>query len=522
MAVAIKVGSPCKSGSQATGAVGYANNNLLQWQRKALQFFLFEDIKFLLQFACVNRYIKSMINEPLQHSANSKTALGQWGRAWKADLISYITAIAILIVVPVVVFYFYIAAFYFNCELATPALGLFQGTLSFKDVWRMVPNFSWSAVGIVFCWIAFQAMLACIPDYLHRIIPSYKGGICSGAITPAGNRLKYNINGLQAWLISQILFVMAGIYFKWFSPTVIFDNWGGMLWVANIVGYSVAILVFIKAYASPSFPEDRKMSGNHLYDFFMGVELNPRIKNFDIKLFFNGRPGIVAWTLINLSFAAAQYQIHGTLTNSMLIVNFLQGLYVVYFFWKESWYLNTIDIHHDHFGSMLAWGDMVFLPYMYTLQCLYLVFNPIELSFSYAIFVLSLGLLGFWIFLSANNQKDRFRNTNGHAKILNKSPKFIRCQYTTKDGEHRESKLLLSGWWGVARHANYTGDLLLSLAYSLACGFTHFFPYFYFFFLLILLINRCMRDEYRCSNKYGEYWKQYCEQVPYRLIPRIW
>lgn len=57
----------------------------------------------------------------------------------------------------------------------------------------------------------------------------------------------------------------------------------------------------------------------------MGVEFNPRIgKWFDFKLFFNGRPGIVAWTLINLSFAAKQRELHGHVTNSMVLVNVLQ------------------------------------------------------------------------------------------------------------------------------------------------------------------------------------------------------
>lgn len=36
-----------------------------------------------------------------------------------------------------------------------------------------------------------------------------------------------------------------------------------------------------------------------IYDFYMGVELNPRFgKMWDFKLFHNGRPGIVAWTLM--------------------------------------------------------------------------------------------------------------------------------------------------------------------------------------------------------------------------------
>lgn len=68
-----------------------------------------------------------------------------------------------------------------------------------------------------------------------------------------------------------------------------------------------------------------KFTGNFFYNYMMGVEFNPRIgKWFDFKLFFNGRPGIVAWTLINLSFAAKQRELHGHVTNAMVLVNVLQ------------------------------------------------------------------------------------------------------------------------------------------------------------------------------------------------------
>lgn len=57
----------------------------------------------------------------------------------------------------------------------------------------------------------------------------------------------------------------------------------------------------------------------------MGIEFNPRVgKWFDFKLFFNGRPGIVAWTLINLSYMAKQQELYGHVTNSMILVNVLQ------------------------------------------------------------------------------------------------------------------------------------------------------------------------------------------------------
>lgn len=399
---------------------------------------------------------------------------------------------------------------------------MWDGKIVLSDLISIIPKPTIVAFIIVIVWISLQLVLAVIPDFIHRWVHAYKGGPCLGAITPAGNQLIYNVNGLQAWFLSNIFFILGSYGFGWFSPTFVFDNWGGILWIANAFGFILAISVFLKAYWFPSFKADRKFSGSILYDFFMGIELNPRIGSIDLKFFANGRPGIVAWTIINGSFIAAQYERYGYVTNSMWIVNILQGVYVLYFFWKEAWYLKTIDIHHDHFGWMLSWGDLVWLPYMYTLQGLFLVFHPVELSNEFAAITLLTGAIGFYIFASANNQKDKFRREDGKVLIWGKKPMAIDCEYTTKDGSKRKSKLLISGWWGITRHMNYTGDLLLSLAYSLACGFSYIFPYFYFVFLSILLIHRCIRDEKRCRDKYGEQWLLYTKKVPYRLIPYIW
>ncbi len=197
-----------------------------------------------------------------------------------------------------------------------------------------------------------------------------------GPVTPAGHVLPYNINGLQSWLISNSLFLLNGFYFKFFSPAIIIDNFGGLLWVAISTGNFIALSAYVKALISPSHPKDCKFTGSVLYDIVMGVELNPRFGQlFDFKLFLNGRPGIVAWTIINMSYAWKQYDNQGYVSNSMLLVNYLHMLYVVDFFWNEAWYLHTIDICHDHFGWYYGFGDLAWLPWMYTLQVKHCTFS---------------------------------------------------------------------------------------------------------------------------------------------------
>lgn len=84
------------------------------------------------------------------------------------------------------------------------------------------------------------------------------------------------------------------------------------------------------------------------------------------------------------------------------------------------------------------------------------------------------------------------------------------------------TRLITSGWWGKARHINYFGDWLMSLAWCLPCGFKSFVPYFYCVYFAILLIHRERRDEAKCRKKYGADWDRYCEIVKYRIIPGIY
>ena len=95
------------------------------------------------------------------------------------------------------------------------------------------------------------------------------------------------------------------------------------------------------------------------------------------------------------------------------------------------------------------------------------------------------------------------------------NPKYLQTK--------RGTKLLISGWWGVARHINYFGDLLMAWSWGLTTGFGSYFPYAYAsFYLTPLLIHREMRDDAACQEKYGDDWQKYKKIVPYKMIPYIY
>jgi len=194
------------------------------------------------------------------------------------------------------------------------------------------------------------------------------------------------------------------------------------------------------------------------YDFFIGRELNPRIGPVDLKEFCELYPGLIGWTLLNLANAHKQLKT----TNSMIMVNIFHFVYVLDALVHEPSILSTMDITSDGFGFMLAFGDLTWVPFIYSLQSKYLAHNPTvktyfwihsingvkELSVGFASLILVIHTMGYLIFRGSNSQKDRFRRNPEHPSV--------RKLKTLKTSSGK--KLIISGWWGMARHINYTGS----------------------------------------------------------------
>jgi len=70
----------------------------------------------------------------------------------------------------------------------------------------------------------------------------------------------------------------------------------------------------------------------------------------------------------------------------------------------------TMDITSDGFGFMLAVGDLLWVPFTYTLQARYLAFHPVELGPVKTAAILVLNCIGYYIFRDSNGEKNDFRN----------------------------------------------------------------------------------------------------------------
>ncbi|KAL0187942.1 hypothetical protein M9458_015041, partial [Cirrhinus mrigala] len=160
----------------------------------------------------------------------------------EVDWFSLTGVILLLCFAPFIVFFFIMACDQYQCSITHPLLDLYNGDATLLTIWNRSPSFTWAAAKIYAIWVTFQVVLyMCVPDFIHKILPGYVGGVQEGARTPAGLINKYEVNGLQCWIITHALWVANAQYFHWFSPTIIIDNWIPLLWCTNILGYAVLI-----------------------------------------------------------------------------------------------------------------------------------------------------------------------------------------------------------------------------------------------------------------------------------------
>ncbi|MCB9683247.1 MAG: 7-dehydrocholesterol reductase [Alphaproteobacteria bacterium] len=406
--------------------------------------------------------------------------------------------------------------------LTTPLLSVavwiacahYQGDLSVMwaagpaDWWAHAPMPSLTALGIVAGWTAFQLLLL-------NVLP---GATLLGPVTPAGVQPAYTLNGIAAWVISHA--VVVGAWFAGLPVTGLYDHYGELIITLTLLALAFCGFLYVKGRTFPTSP-DTLYTGNPIFDFFQGIELHPRLLGVNLKQLINCRVSMMGWSVVFVVCALKQIELYGALSTSMAASVAVLVAYLFKFFWWEGGYFHSLDIMHDRFGYYICWGVLVWVPAIYCLVALWLVEHPIAWHPAVAVAMVALGLVSIWINYDADAQRQRVRATNGATTVWGKAPELITARYVTADGEARTSLLLVSGWWGVARHFHYVPELMLAAAWTIPAGFTHFLPWFYWVFLFILLMDRSIRDEKKCAAKYGDDWKVYVGRVRWRVMPGV-
>lgn len=337
-----------------------------------------------------------------------------------------------------------------------------------------------------------------------------------------GKQLKYYCSAYTSFYTTIAL--VAALHFSGVFPLyTILDEFGPLLSVSILSGWLVAIVAYVSALARGA---QHRMSGNHIYDFFMGAELNPRMFGIlDFKMFFEVRMPWYILFLISCAAAARQWEQYGYVSGEVGFIVMAHFLYANATSKGEELIVTTWDMYYEKWGFMLIFWNLSGVPLSYCHCTIYLANHaPEEYRWNrYALAALYVSyLFVYWVWDSSNSQKNRFRAMERGTLIKRNTFPQLPWQtlYNPKTIETGlGDKILADGWYGLARKIHYTCDVYFATTWALITGFDSPFPWFYPVFFVIMIAHRAWRDISRCREKYGEAWREYERQVPYLFIP---
>jgi delta14-sterol reductase len=322
-------------------------------------------------------------------------------------------------------------------------------------------------------------------------------------------RVMYRLNGLLLAVLTWVMFYVGGFVLGLFRPTIIYENMAPLSTTVLITVVLLSVYLFVSGSLNGKGERTGTGVAAFVHDFWAGVELNPSMFGIDVK-FASLKIALVGWILINMSFAAEQLRVNGgKLSDGMILYQFFSLVYSVDYYYNESAMLSTWDIISEHYGFMLIFGNYWWMWFAFCVQGWYLVHDNTRIAPAIQIAIVTFFFVGYYIFRTSNSQKNSFK-TDPNALIWGKKPETI-----------GNGRILVSGWWGILRKANYTGDWMIAIALAMPCGYSHIFAHFYPIYLISLNIHRAIRDDRKCAAKYGQVWVDYKKRVPYAVIPGV-
>lgn len=324
---------------------------------------------------------------------------------------------------------------YYGCNEVTgcsiPPVEGWESISSRLGDWPSIAGalWDWKAAGVYLAWYAWIVLC-------WAVLP---GDWIEGTLLRDGTRKQYKMNGEfktwvmltpGIWTMLLTLGITAGVIARGDSGieamTYLYDHWVPLTSAALAMATAQAVWVYAYSFFNGELLALQGNTGNVIYDFFMGRPLNPTFPgfpSFDIKTFNEVRPGIIGWVMLNISCACEQYVRTRTVTDSMILVLIFEGWYAADCLISEPSILTQMDITTDGFGFMLSFGDLVWVPFVYSLQARYLAFRPVVLGPVKSAAIFAVEAVGQYIFRVSNNEKAEFRN--------GKNPKSeSRCQYS--------------------------------------------------------------------------------------------
>jgi Delta24(24(1))-sterol reductase len=233
----------------------------------------------------------------------------EFGGAWGVS--------ALMVGFPILMWYMWIGATYYGGKVPLPEAGQ-----SFGDFLKHLVNLVYvGAYPSAKAWTIYWTFFI-VQGVFYLYLPGvYSHGKPLEHL--GGKQLPYYCSGLYSWYLTIALAI--GLHFTGlFKLYTIIEEFGPLMTVAIISGFAVSVVAYISALARGA---QHRMTGNHVYDFFMGAELNPRLLGWlDFKMFFEVRLPWYILFLLSLATAFLQLDRYGYVSGEvgfLLMAHFL-------------------------------------------------------------------------------------------------------------------------------------------------------------------------------------------------------
>lgn len=340
---------------------------------------------------------------------------------------------------------------------------------------------------------------------LNAVLP---GRWVTGYVTKenSSEKLRYRLNGIV------VLFTVVALWFLFGYLKLMPWNWLYLHRWEGLIGAVIFGLIFSFAIVITNAP----VKQSFLADFYLGRLENPQLwgGRIDAKMWLY-LIGAVMLQLNALSFCAHHYLTYGADSSAgIFLCTALLTFFLIDYLTFEEVHLYTYDLFAERVGFKLGWGCIAFYPYFYSIP----LWSTVDLANPHKptwwLILSALVFFSGWCLSRGANLQKYFFKKKANKTFLGITPETI------TDGKRI---LLVNGFWGLSRHINYLGEILMATGLVLSVGYPFMIgPWLYPLYYVALLFPRQIDDDKRCAQKYGELWKTYLQKVPYRIIPFIY
>jgi len=322
------------------------------------------------------------------------------------------------------------------------------------------------------------------------------------------------MNGFLSLMV-LLAAVPALVHFK-VPLSIVSEKFFTLMTGTILLSYVTAIIVFISArWGLKSNINPKGNTGNILVDIFNGREMNPKLMGMDLKL-QSLRYSMMLLAVLNVLLVTDNIISNkGEVSPALVLASAFQVLYAMDAMFFEEYFFMSHDAMNSGFGWSLI-SSYAFFPYFPTLTTRFLIESPANLEWYYLAAIALMNAIGFVIFRSSETQRCEFaKNPN--------NPSLGHLETLTTAGN---KKIIVSGWWGLVRHPNYLGEILMSWSWTLpavgSLGLTALVPYYLPVMTTLMLVVRTHQINQRNKRKYGAAWNSYTEKVRSNIIPKVY